>query len=451
MAEEKRYSLMCAYNPNFQRKTIVSKVMFDTSTNYSLMTIDDFMFKNGDKGMPVNSRLYIFDNETQRVLPILPRSLDKLSIDAIKQFMYDKNNNLDVMQDEMWRGPLESILLKDLVKGNIQDKIREERNNDGRFYNKEKLSFFYSDKKDNKSSDVDVLLILPYLPRPTARYDHSHFEYNVKDNRYYIVDVPDSIMRRDQHIKEYNEYIEKLCQWYSEYRNFRNYFVYRMNIFKRNNYDDEFTQKDISTIHKYYQTNTKMRIINFSQQNIFDAANAAEKEERISKMFMLDNQNTEEQENGIGITEKQVKKIIKKADELGYDPDEDILDVVDENTQPKNKHTIDEQKTVIINPYEPKDLTADEQQVEEDEKADNKILAENVSADYNHLDALIDEDRTRRKEEKKREIEIEKQMSDENRQAMLFEEALTDEHRNHPEFVKKENMITGDVLSMIKK
>src|SRR5574344_510014 len=99
MPEDRRYSLICAYNPNGQKKTIVSKIMFDTSTNYPLTRIDSFILENKHKGMPFEGRLYVYDNKEKKVIPALPDKLDSLATDVIKAVINDKNNNTSVMNN----------------------------------------------------------------------------------------------------------------------------------------------------------------------------------------------------------------------------------------------------------------------------------------------------------------------------------------------------------------
>ena len=329
MPENERYSLVCVSNPNGQKKLVINKVMINKETNYGLMDIDKYMLDDFDyKALPLHHRLYIFDNESKIVTPVIPKTLDPLAKESIKSFIGDKDKRIDVRKDQMWRNSFESVLINDLnKKSSFMHVFQNESAMNFAYCNNGQPAYFYG------RPDVKVLNQFPYLPKQDSKLDHSHYEYNPNDNKYHIKDYMENIKDVKKYVKSMDDYVEDLATWYGNYRNFRNYYIFRSGIRVTDNTFDVDVRKDIDVINKHFQNNQKIGTINIDQLNVFDVAEGKDMENKEFQVITSSAKGVMHVKNG-HITHK-------RAEELNKDnnSDSDAYDDIDENMQPKIKRS----------------------------------------------------------------------------------------------------------------
>jgi len=342
MPENSRYSLVCVSNPNGQKKLVINKVMINQETNYGLMDIDKYMLDDFDyKALPLHHRLYIFDNESKIVTPVIPKTLDSLAKEAIKSFIGDKDKRMDIRKDQMWRNSFESVLINDLnKKSSFMHIFQNESAMNYPYCNNGQPAYFYG------RPDVKLLNQFPYLPKQDSKIDHSHYVYNPIDNKYHIKDYMENIKDVKKYVKSMDDYVEDLATWYGNYRNFRNYYIFRSGIRVTDNTFDVDVRKDIDVINKHFQNNQKIGTINIDQLNVFDIAEGKDMENKEFQVVTSSARGVMHVRNG-AITHR-------RAEELNKDnnSDSDALDDIDESTQPKTKRGFIEAPMAIddVNP-----------------------------------------------------------------------------------------------------
>ena len=199
-------------------------------------------------------------------------------------------------------------------------------------------------------------------------------------SKFYITDVNPNIVNYDEHVKNMNDKIEALATWYGDYRNVRNYYLFRRSYYswKEKGYG-LFEKEEISDDVKLIKAKIgKSKSIAYNQLSFSDI----EKEDKLSKDVKTKKEDYLEDmnDNKILADEQAIKKAIIRDTES-----KEQFDHLDEYVEEERNNS----ENIIENDDEMIPV------ISEEEQAIKKAVARDAESDekFDHLDEYVEEEK----------------------------------------------------------